>query len=669
MREIEAGAVARWLPRPIRSSRLLFHIHRVVGANLCSWSELVAWLDTQPIDAVAFDVYDTLLSRQLNHSSTFEGVLAARLVAAGAWPGSPDAYCAARAAAKSRLAGENLRDWYRHQELSPADAERCIAEELDLERSITIAVPGAAAALDHLRASGRPISFISDMHLPGSFIGELLVQHGLRSADELLLVSGDEGVWKSDGGLYERWLSEVEIEPNAAAYVGNTPFVDHAVPAALGFRAKARTNANPNRYETTMAHGGTAGAVISSAATRSRLAVDPSGKDPAASVGASVVGQTMMAFLLAIRTRCLEDNIHQIGFVARDSDLLLQMAKLMPTDYWDGISFQYVEGNRLTWTLAGADALGLEQWVALGTADENGFLQHGLEEASTDGMLRRIGLQMSDLEDLDPELRGLVRTAPIPANRWRTFLHDTSVHKLIGERAADRADLVETYIKSLGLDQDRLMLVDIGWRGQAAAAVSGLFERVLGVAPLNYHFGGYGVHASIDAVCDIDRYAFDDGKGPAPFSSIDQCLEMFTGMGQPRAVDYTKVDGSVVPVHDDGLDVLAVPERKRIWEAARHLASAMPPAATFDRWCQTAPDAVAVTETLRHFWTTPSRPEGELGARLLLEVDDGGSVIVPMSSPYQLRATGQRRWRQGSLAISNPIMRAALPALWRLRSD
>ncbi len=657
--------------RLLRAPRLLYHLDRLGRGQVRSWRDIVDWLDRRRPDVVGFDVYDTVLTRSLNDPRAFETVLANLLVAADAWTGSASEYRDARAAAARRVPGEDLVAWYRHDELaSRADATACIDLELETEREITVAVPGAAAALREIRSRGIEIAFVSDMYLPPACIAGLLRREDLLVGDEQLHVSGAVGRWKGDGRLFDHWLEAHGTTADRVAFVGNHPFVDWAVPLARGIAARGRRNANPNRYERRLTASGTAGATVAAAATRARLDLDPDSTDVATTVGASVIGPALMGFLLAARTRCEAQGIDQVVFVARDGDLPLQMAEAMPKDHWSGagIDLHYLHGNRISWNLAGAQTIGVDEWIRLGTLDRYGYLNHGRSTWPARTLLQRAGLTPDDVAHLLPEpIVDPDRPLPSVDSSWPRILADRSVRELIATRARDRFDLVAGYLAGFRLRPGPCLVIDVGWRGQTAAVVSGLFEHVLGVAPLNYHFGGAGVKASVDAMCRIERYAFDDSHEPIPFHGIDQCVEMFTGDGQPRAIGYEREGAGVEPVFDSGVAAMASADRDRIWEAAVRLAELMPSADRLASWTPNpVPDRQAVTDVLRSFWQCPTPAEGLLGTRLNLEVDDRGLLVTPMSAPYrldELRRRSSRRWPQGSAVCSAAPIRLAHPAL------
>jgi len=661
-----------------RSPRILYHVDRLRKHGSTSWLDVVEWVERNQLTAVGFDVYDTLLTRELNEEAAFWAVLAERLVSSGAWSGTAEQYLAARSIAATAIPGQNIQAWYEHPALAArASVDCCIGAELAFEAEITHSVPGSADALDMVRRAGASIAFVSDMHLPADYIKTQLGDLDLHRHGESVLVSGTVGVWKSSGELFTKWLDYEELPPDKVGYVGNHAFTDCAVPASLGLKVKPRRNGNPLSFERLMGSGGVAGAAVAAASTRARLAAEADDAETLTRIGTGVVGQTMMSFLLAIRARCQVGGFRQVAFVARDGELLLRMAGEMPKDYWSGVDLHYLHANRLTWSLAGAHCVGVDRWIELGTADQHSLLRHGVDQLPASSLLTRVGMIVDDLANLnfvgtvDPD-----RPLPQGGPSWLRILSNDSVRATIAERAAERYELIGDYLRGLGLRQEPALVVDVGWRGQTAALTANLLTDVLGHEPTNYHFGGYGVQPDLDANCRLERYAFDDSVDPVPFHSVDQLVEMFTGAGQRRIVGYERRDGAVVPMFDDGVEAMNSPDREAIWAAAMELAAMMPDAEDLDRWTTAVPDPSAVVAILKEFWTAPTRAEAMVATRLRLELDDAGLLTCPMAAPYRFSeiysrpalAAPIRRWPEGSAAASSLPFRLVSQLRRRLSS-
>jgi putative hydrolase of the HAD superfamily len=94
--------------------------------------------------------------------------------------------------------------------------------------------PDAMPTLSSLRAAGLKLGLITN--------GSFRMQSGklqclaLTSAFDTVLISDAEGISKPDVSIFVRALERLEVEPAAAAFVGDNPEVDLAGARAAGMR-------------------------------------------------------------------------------------------------------------------------------------------------------------------------------------------------------------------------------------------------------------------------------------------------------------------------------------------------------------------------------------------------------------------------------------------------
>jgi putative hydrolase of the HAD superfamily len=95
--------------------------------------------------------------------------------------------------------------------------------------------PDVLKTLSSMRASGLKIGLITN----GSFRmqSRKLESVALGSAFDTVLISDAEGISKPDVRIFLRALERLEVEPAAAAFVGDSPEVDIAGARAAGMRA------------------------------------------------------------------------------------------------------------------------------------------------------------------------------------------------------------------------------------------------------------------------------------------------------------------------------------------------------------------------------------------------------------------------------------------------
>lgn len=189
-----------------------------------------------PFDVVSFDVFDTLLLRDVDRPEEVFSFVGAKL-------GYPDfrrlrveAECRAREK-KSRVPGagevtlsEIWQELERMTALPPAEG---MAAEREAEAALCRANPYFLPVVAELRRMGKELVLLSDMYLPGEFLQQLVEQAGFGRFSRCL-VSGEAGVSKGKGGLF-RCLREAYPPGTAFAHVGDHPLSDGARAQEQGF--------------------------------------------------------------------------------------------------------------------------------------------------------------------------------------------------------------------------------------------------------------------------------------------------------------------------------------------------------------------------------------------------------------------------------------------------
>jgi hypothetical protein len=638
-------------------------------------------LSHHPATEVGVDIFDTVLVRRLVGEEAAERAAASAVVSAGLWPGTVDELLAARREGERADPSAPLSTWLRHPAFDrledPDEAERI---EVTIEGELVVAVPGAAEAVDRLRTLRRLV-FVSDMHLDGDTLRDLLVAEGVARPDDEVVVSCQHGSSKSGGGLYPvafPSLAGAGRLSRRPIFIGNNPWADTTRAAAAGLRPAPALAANPSPLEEVVARRpGTRGPAIAGAARLVRLRHhDRSLSDhekAMRTIGAATIGQIMAAFLLWVADRCRQRDRSEIRFVARDGRLPFEMAKRMPSDHWHGARLGYLRASRRAWSLAAATAVGVDRWIEIGTLDRHSFLLHAAHLVPFPNVLARCGLDHADLPARS-ELARRDRHRPLTAgevDQWCELLRSGQLNEAIAKASYQPHQLLIEHLRSSDLPDRPLALVDVGWRGQQSWLVSALLAEATGHEPTHLHFGGDGTHPRIDALIDVERFALDDSVRPHPISNPVGCLELFLGNGEPRVVGYRQAGGGKVEeILDQDPTEVANRAQQLLVAGACELADALPSRVECDRWGLTSDHLDdEARDLLSRIWGAPGRSEAELLAGLAFEHDDEGNVISPAVVPYTLpelagRTRPVRTWRAGSLAATpvwlRPVARTAL---------
>lgn len=625
---------------------------------------------------VGVDVFDTVLIRRLMNDEAFEHAVGHRVVAEKLWPGSIEAFLAARDDAQAVRPGESLLSWLQSIPGLP-DPLRTHATALEAELFSTVAVPGAHNALAELRTFTK-VMFVSDMHFTESALRDLLEDKGLSSDEDEVISSCDWSTSKAEGGLYTQILGATDPATRGPdmVFIGNDSWADVTQATRAGLVAIPASTANPTRYEEAIATvPGSRGAAIAGAARLQRLELR-SEDDQIRVVSAQVIGQSMAAFLFWVREECRKSGVRRIEFLARDGELPLRMAEAMDPQIWAGHDLRYLHCGRKAWSLAAAPLVGIDEWIAVGTRDSSSFLMHSATTVPFRRLLERCGLEVSDLP-ADSELATIDAERALDlsgARAWESLLRSGCLNEPIIAVAWTDTELVIDFLRQSDMPQERMAFVDVGWRGQQAWLISALVREATGYDPIHLHFGGDAVLPFHTLDVEIRRFAFDDSINPHQISSPVACLEMFLASGEPRLVGYRRdASGSVVEIFEDSPSLVKNRSHRLIVEGAVDLARRLPSEADMEWWGLTEePLTEQVRELLAMFWNDPTALEAGALTGLRFESDDSGAVVGNVIRPYQPseivgRDLVPRVWRQGSLRLTSQWFRPLMLAYFAIR--
>ena len=625
---------------------MALRLHRLgFGVASMTWSELADLVEVERPDALSVDVFDTCIVRDLLGDVPIEMAIGRLTTVGGRSPS---------------LAAEGPRP-------SPAHVAS------DLEQLLCHPVPGVARALARVRRAGTAVAFLSDTDRSSVVLERILTGHGIMAEGDRLYASCEHGATKSDGDLYPlAWPRPSD----RIWHVGNNLWADVAMAQQAGLRAFNIVTAEPTRYEAAMAaRPETAGPAIASAARAARLEIlaEPTGsarKKQIEIVGAGVAGQAMGAFLLWAADRCERAGVEQVWFLSRDGELPMRMAEAMPDDHWHGRRLGYLHCSRWTWQLAAASTEGLEHWLEIGTRDGTAFIHNSRHKTPLVSLLGRIGLEMADLERGHPELAALPPWKPLPVEmvaHWERLLADPTLGRIIEARAEVRRALIQDYLLGLDMAGTGVAMVDVGWRGRLAWAISSVIREVTGAEPLHLHFGGHKVLRDADAEMRVERFAFDDVLPPTPIANPVTCVETLTASGRARVVGYERRgDGTVRPVLKRHVAEVDNADRRLLWSGAERTARRLPSRARLAKLgCTDESLAAETREVLGLWWTQPVREEVEALSGLAFESDDDGRDVRPLVarySPQELTVDDRthRTWQEGSVAVSGRLMASAV---------
>lgn len=637
-------AVRRAAGLPLVGPRLLAGLHqRGLGFDVVSWAEFADLVVSERPEHLSVDVFETCLVRDLAGDMAVKNVIA---------------HQAGQVSATGQVSAGSVCDV-----AAAAEFEMCGP------------VDGAVPALARIRQVVGPVTFVADTERSSSLLEELLRRFGLFEDGDRVVVSCEAGATKSDGALFDKlWPGDLTV----AWHAGDDPWSDGVVAAVHGFRPFEIREGSLTRYESVMSgRPTTIGPALAAASRSARLRLEEERRSGDLDqrdyqlqlLGTQVAGPVMASFVLWIAEQCRDYNISHLSFLARDGELPMLVAEAMGGGHLGDLPTSYLHCNRLIVTLASASSVGVDQWLADGTATEDAFLEVNRHVVPFSSLLARIGLESDDVAAVlgrTHGLAGLMPDQPLPhgaVGEWHELLASPATAELVAVRSAERRELLIDHVRSQGIGQEPLALVDVGWRGRLAWLLSSVLRDYLQHEPLHLHFGGDKVIPGLVEGARIERFAFDGISESVPLLSPVSTVETITASGKARVVDYRRTSSGEVEVvydrasTDDGFD-----HRAEVWRGALRMAAAIPSRKSLrERGLETVALDHETRTLLGVWWNTPSKVEAAALAPLDFEHDEAGTALRPVVAPYHLTdmlgGRQARQWTAGSIAVSSPLNR------------
>jgi predicted HAD superfamily hydrolase len=450
----------------------------------------------------SFDVYDTLLTRRVAKPEDLFVELEQRLqLEAG--PGRLESFLQLRRQAEadarqSAPAREvQLSEIYaglgHRMGWNATEINRALALELQLERELSVVVPGLRARVQAARAAGFQIFFLSDMYLPGPFIRELLQREGLWEAGDELFVSGELRQAKHDGQMFQMLRAKYP-EISEWHHTGDNRRADVEVPKRFGIEAHWETRCQLTHREL-LARGAAAGgdwrSRLAAAMKLARLA----GADLSAErrtiwdCGANVVGPIWFGFVEWCLAEAQRRGIKRLYFVARDGQIFHKVAQEIVRARSVPVECRYLYGSRQAWHLPGLEQLDetARRWIfnrQRYLTPEQVLRRVGLEPAEYAVELAEVGITAAEwTKDMTGEKERALRDWLWTLQRRETIL----------KQAKEARESTLRYLDQEGVfDGTLYAMVDIGWRGNMQRSFSSflnLAQKREGMRLTGFYFG------------------------------------------------------------------------------------------------------------------------------------------------------------------------------------
>ncbi len=424
----------------------------------------------ESVDAVSFDLFDTLAVRPLAQPNDLLLLLANELQ--GLWPGSPATFVAARHQAKTlpgvKRNGEEVTLAARYDAIGQAfsiDRNLCeaiMAQELALELALCRPRVLGIELVRRVQAAGKAFHVCSDTYLPPPVIEAILVRVGVSGWASLCL-SSEVGLLKSTGHLFDHLQSSIGAD-RRILHVGDNLHSDIKMAQAAGFKTFELPPQRDllRRYwpgysrlaqvTDPVFRSVQIGAVTRSQADKLNAAQRSFSLAEPHSLGVGVLGPVVMGFATWVLHQARERGLTSLWFLARDGDIVLRACECLAKQESAAPQMRYLLVSRRALSLAcvqtSAQALALLQipWRGQGIAEL---------------LTQRFGLDSSELTKLPNEAIQL----PDDADRVAESISKWMPHIL--EHATKERRACLEYLRNVGFAEDcsNAAIVDIGHHG------------------------------------------------------------------------------------------------------------------------------------------------------------------------------------------------------------
>ena len=560
------------------------------------------------------------------------------------------------------------------------DAQAMLRAELAVERTGFRPVRAALQRVLEARRAGLRVLFVSDMYLPAAEIRARLAEHGFARPEDPVYVSGELGVSKRTGGLFDHLLAQEGLAPGEVVHTGDDAVTDDAVAAGRGIVVRPLGTGKLSRIESEMLARADVPRHVAvrlaglARGTRVTLAPEDGTMAGVAAITADVVAPVFSAFAAWVLQTARAEGLDRLYFVSRDGQLLMKAAQEMrrPGDP----ECRYLYGSRLAWFLPSVDAV------------DRGSLAYILEPA---GSLRTPRVLLARLAMTPEELatslaaRGLapdVRLDGPGLDRFWSAVEENADQ--VRAHAAEARRRLSAYLEQEGLHAPgRWAIVDLGWRAKAQRALlgvlghSGQAERMFGL-----YFGLARERAPLAETGPVRGFFLQDdepGETRSPedwvFHHTDMIEQVFAMADHGSCIGYRETPHGVEPLlrpvreHPGRAEYLAC-----LHGAVTDFARAAGEARLFDGQLDAVRTAVSLGARL--VLERPTRQEAEALAWVRVGDDQNETRVRTLAAPLTGAALARRAadklgvpvtrdfgtdhvWKEGSLRLSSPGIRAA----------
>ena len=515
-----------------------------------------------PMSYYSFDIFDTLVSRKY---ATDSGILASlreilRTEHANEFPEYlVDDFIGLRKFAQhsaheaSEYPEVTLDEIYgafgeEFPELSSGQLRMLQSLEESLELESCYGIPRNISHVLDLLEKGNTVVLISDMYLSKALILRMLEKAEPRLASLPFYLSSELRIRKMDGDLFRRVCEDLKIKPEELTHTGDNFHSDCVMAERCGVKSVYYRDSELTVVESEYfgEERNLFQQLIVGASKQARLETEDD--KPSYRLGASYTGPFFYGVVHNALKQAINEGIDRIYFLARDGYLLKVIADEIVAALGLNIKVHYLYVSRQSTYLASVFRL---------TPESFSWIFQEMDNVITfNKVAKRIHLEPDFiLGKLDGGLKESLeshgfdtRLKPSHINGLqRALMRNSDLKSEVESKAAERRELVIGYFRQQGmLDEGRIGLADIGWRGSLQDAMFKILKSAkTDVAITSYYLAvTYFSKLTIAENRKVPAFMF-----PSTRAGIGPMLELLLQCDHGTTLGYRKAEvGTFEPV-------------------------------------------------------------------------------------------------------------------------
>jgi predicted HAD superfamily hydrolase len=359
--------------------------------------------------------------------------------------------------------------------LSRKLAPAFVAAEEEVDLKLCVVNPVLRDLHDQAKRAGKQVIYVSDMYHSSEFLAKLLRHNGYDTAPGSIYVSSEYRISKSDGNLFRTVMKKLSVPAEKILHIGDHPDGDCKVPRKLGIRAFLHPYRAASEKRPTVTNDPHA-ALRSYCLGMSRVA----GCDPAPEksfwwhLGYDAYGPLTTGYCQWLNARMKEDQIGHIWFVLRDCEVIAKIYRLL---FPEGNGAPKISILPLSRRAALLPVIEKIPDVALSTSSGlfSGLpmpFREYFERLQLDPTRFQNEIALCGVESLDAVVD------PATCLQYKALTQPAVLQAVIDRAAVEREALVAYLRQQKLLSQQRIAMVDIGWRGSSQKAMQILLSQI-----------------------------------------------------------------------------------------------------------------------------------------------------------------------------------------------